>query len=82
MPPQASLLPSVVSAIAMTVPDFGPLPGMVTPHWKLTPAGDVRDFLTAYAQAGGPHHCALCGGDARGRLRHAAELLDADYVEV
>ena len=26
--------------------------------------GDVRDWLTAYAKAGGPHHNAVCFGDA------------------
>lgn len=65
------------------VADFGPLPGMCVPHWKIRPvAGDVRDWLTAYAKAGGPHHNALCFGDATGRLRHLAALLDADYFEV
>lgn len=66
---------------AMTIPDFGPLE-MEVPHFKLTPAGDVRDFLTAYAKAGGPHHNAVCFGDARARLKFAADLLDADYCEV
>ena len=31
--------------------------------------GDVRDWLTAYAKAGGPHHNALCFGDATARLQ-------------
>jgi len=66
----------------MTVPDFGPLASMQTPHFKLVPSGDVRDFLTAYATAGGPHHSAVCFGDARERLKFAARLLDADYCEV
>ncbi len=66
----------------MTVQDFGPLPDIDVPHSKLLPAGDVRDFLSAYARAGGPHHHALCFGDARERLSVAAALLDADFVEV
>jgi len=65
----------------MTIPDFGPLE-MEVPHFKLAPAGDVRDFLTAYAKAGGPHHNAVCFGDARARLKFAADLLDADYCEI
>lgn len=65
----------------MTIPDFGPLE-MEVPHFKLQPNGDVRDFLTAYAKAGGPHHNAVCFGDARNRLKFAANLLDADYIEV
>ena len=66
---------------AMTIADFGPLE-MEAPHFKLAPAGDVRDFLTGYAKAGGPHHNAVCFGDARSRLKIAADLLGADYCEV
>jgi L-arabinose isomerase len=63
--------------------DYGPLPGFCVPHAKLKPAsGDVRQFLTAYATAGGPHHNAVFFGDARPRLQFAAELLGADYREV
>lgn len=63
--------------------DYGPLPGFCVPHSKLKPfGGDVRQFLTAYATAGGPHHNAVFFGDARSRLRFAAELLGADYCEV
>ena len=69
-------------ASAVTVADFGPLAELRTPHFKVQPRNDVRDFLTAYAKAGGPHHSALCFGDARERLKLAAALLDADYVEV
>jgi len=67
----------------MEIDDFGPLASMAVPHFKLRPAqGDVRDWLTAYAKAGGPHHNAVCFGDATPRIRAAAELLDADYCEV
>jgi L-arabinose isomerase len=69
-------------ASQMTISDWGPLDGMTVPHFKLVPSGDVRDFLTAYACAGGPHHCAVCFGDARARLRAAARLLSADFCEV
>ncbi len=65
-----------------TVADFGPLASMCVPHFKLIPAGDVRDVLTAYAKAGGPHHSAVCFGDARERLKIVAEMIKADYVEV
>ena len=71
-----------IIASLMTVDDFGPLPTLFVPHSKLKPAGDVRQFLTAYAKAGGPHHNAVCFGDARRRLRLAAALLGADYCEV
>ena len=66
----------------VTIPDFGPLSVMRVPHSKIIPDGDVRDFLTAYAKAGGPHHNALCFGDARERVKAAARMLDADYFEV
>ena len=67
----------------LDVVDFGPIPSMAVPHFKLQVAnGDVRDWLTAYAKAGGPHHNALCFGDARARLQQVARLLDADYCEV
>lgn len=66
----------------VTIEDFGPLPDFCVPHFKMKPAGGVRQFLTAYAKAGGPHHNAVCFGDARRRLRLAAELIGADYVEL
>jgi L-arabinose isomerase len=65
-----------------TVEDFGPLPALCVPHFKLRPSGDVRQFLTAYAAAGGPHHNAVCFGDARRRLRLAAALVGAEYCEI
>lgn len=70
-------------ASRMEIDDFGPLDSMAVPHFKLLPErGDVRDWLTAYAKAGGPHHNAVCFGDATHRIRAAAQLLDADYCEV
>jgi L-arabinose isomerase len=68
---------------AAVLEDYGPLPDFCVPHSKLKPAGgDVRQFLTAYARAGGPHHNAVIFGDARPRLRFAAALLGADYCEI
>lgn len=66
----------------MEIQDFGPLPGLPVPHCKVVNHADVRDWLTAYARAGGPHHHAICFGDARSRLKLTAALLDADYREV
>jgi len=72
-----------IIAAEAALEDYGPLPGFCVPHSKLKPfGGDVRQFLTAYATAGGPHHNAVFFGDARPRLRFAAELLGADYCEV
>ena len=62
--------------------DFGPLPGWCVPHGKLKPRENVRDFLTAYAKVGGPHHHAICRGDARRRIRRLAEMLGAEYWEI
>jgi L-arabinose isomerase len=66
----------------MEIQGFGPLAALPVPHSKIKSQGDIRDWLTAYALAGGPHHHAICFGDARSRLRIAASLLDADYCEV
>lgn len=69
-------------AARVEIEDFGPLPNWCVPHFKLKPPGDVRDFLTAYARSGGPHHNAVCFGDARPRLRRAAQILDLEYCEL
>jgi len=71
-----------IIASQMTIPDFGPLDALAVPHAKAVPPGDVREFLTAYARAGGPHHLAICYGDARRKLELLAAALDADYVEI
>ena len=72
-----------IIASRMTIPDFGPLATFDVPHFKLVPdSGNVRDFLTAYAKCGGPHHNAVCFGDARHRLALTAELIGADYLEI
>jgi L-arabinose isomerase len=64
------------------IEDFGPLPDFCVPHFKFKPAREVREFLTCYATAGGPHHNAVGFGDARLRLRFAAALIGADYLEI
>jgi L-arabinose isomerase len=69
-------------ASAIDVADFGPLSTCPAPHCKIVNHCDVRRWLTAYARAGGPHHHAICFGDARPRIRLAAEMLGADYLEV
>ncbi|NOX54827.1 MAG: hypothetical protein GXP27_10395, partial [Planctomycetes bacterium] len=70
-------------ASPMSIADFGPLESMVVPHFKLIPrAGDVRDWLSKYARLGGPHHHAVCFGDATRRIRIAAKLLGAEFFEV
>jgi L-arabinose isomerase len=69
-------------ASRLSIEDYGPLASLCMPHFKLKPATGARRFLTAYAQAGGPHHNAVCFGDARRRLAMAAEMIDADYCEI
>lgn len=69
-------------ASAVRILDFGPLDSLCVPHFKLAPTGDVRAFLTRYAEAGGPHHNAVCFGDARRRVRLAAEMLNVEYTEI
>lgn len=70
----------IVSPVA--IDDFGPLARMPVPHCKVVAPIDVRRWLTRYAEAGGPHHHAICYGDARPRLRLVAKMLGADYCEV
>ena len=69
-------------AAPVTIEEFGPLASLCVPHFKLKPSGDVRKFLTDYANAGGPHHNAVCFGDARRRLRMASKLLGVEYCEI
>ncbi len=66
----------------VTIEDFGPLPDFCVPHFKMRPSAPVAEFLTRYARAGGPHHNAVCWGDARRKLRMAADLCAAEYCEV
>ncbi|UCD28766.1 MAG: hypothetical protein JSV03_17090 [Planctomycetota bacterium] len=71
-----------IIASEVTVEDFGPLDQLAAPHTKIKPAfGDVKDFLTAYGNAGGPHHMAICFGDARDKLAMTAQYLGAEYLE-
>ncbi|MFB3892157.1 MAG: hypothetical protein ACE15C_09060 [Phycisphaerae bacterium] len=60
------------------IEDYGPL-DMDVPHFKMKVGDDVRRFLTAYAKAGGPHHCAVCFGEASRRIRDLAEILGGEY---
>ncbi|NLF38667.1 hypothetical protein GX586_04435 [bacterium] len=72
-----------IIAGAVNIPEFVPRPSLPVPQFKIAPAaGDVRDWLTRYALAGGPHHNAVCFGDARPVLRALADVLGADYREV
>jgi len=71
-----------IIASPATIEDYGPLPSLCVPHFKLRPAGNVRQFLTAYANAGGPHHNAVCFGDARRRLEMAATMIGAEYQAI
>jgi L-arabinose isomerase len=69
-------------ASKVEIADFSALGSMDVPYFNLVPDRDVREFLTAYAKMGGPHHNALCFGDARRRVEMTAKILDADYCEV
>lgn len=66
------------------VEDFGPVPGVLTPHckWKPHSADGVGSFLTRYSLEGGSHHLALGYGDLRMELRAASAMMGLDYVEV
>jgi L-arabinose isomerase len=64
------------------IADYKTSQQMEVPYFKVKPKNDVRDFLTAYAYNGGPHHNAVCFGDARNRLKITAKLINADYIEI
>jgi len=69
-----------IIASRVAIEDFGPLPSLCVPHFKIKPSARCEAFLTAYAQAGGPHHNAVCLGDARRRLSLAAALIGAEFT--
>lgn len=69
-------------AAPVQIEDFGPLPSLCVPHSKIKVLDGVRQFLTAYAKAGGTHHNALCVGDVRCTLRILADLMNVEYVEL
>jgi L-arabinose isomerase len=71
-----------IIASPVEVADFGPLPQADTPQTKVVVRQDVRDWLNAYGSAGGPHHMAMCFGDACGQLKVLAHLLGADFVVI
>ena len=64
------------------VEDFGPLPQLAVPHFKFRPDIPVRDFLTRYVELGGPHHNAVCFGDALRKLEAFAEAAGLDIEEI
>ena len=66
----------------MEVADFGPLPQAESPQTKVVVQPDVRAWLNAYGRAGGPHHMAMCFGDACDQLQVLAHLLGADFVRI
>jgi L-arabinose isomerase len=66
----------------VAIEDFGPLPSIASPHFKVRVPSNVRDWLDAYGKAGGAHHHALCFGNALAKIRTAAMLLRAEYVEI
>ncbi len=64
------------------IADYKTSEQMEVPYFKIKTHNDVRDFLTAYACNGGPHHNAVCFGDARNRLKITAKLIDAEFIEI
>ena len=69
-------------ASRIKIEEFGPLPSLSIPHCKIHGESGIRNWLTEYAKAGGPHHHAICFGDARARIRLVAGLLGAEYCEI
>lgn len=71
-----------ILASLMDFPEALPFPEAETPQAMIKPRIDVRDWLTAYAKAGGPHHLAVAHGDTRAALKSLAGWIGADYREI
>ncbi|MBQ6158940.1 MAG: hypothetical protein IJJ20_08035 [Thermoguttaceae bacterium] len=64
------------------IEDFGPLPQLCVPHFKFRPDAPVRGFLSRYVELGGPHHNAVCFGDAAAKLQAFADAAGLDIEEI
>jgi len=54
-------------------------PALNAPHYKFKPHQPLADFLTAYSEAGGSHHLALCRGHAAFPIERLADAIGAEY---
>jgi L-arabinose isomerase len=66
-------------AAAVEVLDFVQ-PAFPMPHFKMRPHTPLKEFLTAYLQAGGSHHLALAPGHHLGRAAKAAAIMGLDFA--
>lgn len=57
-------------------------PALDAPHWRLRPARGLPEFLSAYSEAGGSHHLALCPGHAASRVERLAAVLGCECRRV
>ncbi|HOV62289.1 MAG TPA: hypothetical protein PLG43_00220 [Spirochaetia bacterium] len=64
------------------VPDFKPITGVDSPHGKFKPDTSFKEYLSAYAQAGGTHHGALCYGRKAHDLKMLCDILKLRFTRV
>jgi len=57
-------------------------PALDAPHCKFRPHLPLPDFLTAYSEAGGSHHLAVCPGRVASRFRRFADLAGLCCLQV
>jgi L-arabinose isomerase len=64
------------------VVDFKPVTGVDSPHGKFRPDRPFKEYLSAYAQAGGTHHGALCYGRRADDIRLLCGILDLKFTQI
>ncbi|MFB3881929.1 MAG: hypothetical protein ACE149_11745 [Armatimonadota bacterium] len=57
-------------------------PALDAPHYKFRPRLPLPDFLTAYSEAGGSHHLALCRGQAASAIQRLAGAIGVEFQSV
>lgn len=57
-------------------------PALSAPHYKFRPRLALPDFLTAYSEAGGSHHLALCRGHCALGIERLAEAVGIEHRSV
>jgi L-arabinose isomerase len=57
-------------------------PALNAPHYRFRPRLALPDFLTAYSEAGGSHHLALCRGHMAFRIERLANAIGIEYRSV
>ncbi len=57
-------------------------PALAAPHYKFKPPQPLPEFLTAYSEAGGSHHLALCRGHVASQIERFAQAIGSEFCRV